>query len=56
MEIDSVCGMQIKERDPQHASSIDGRIYFFCSKACKKVFDEETKILREKVETARAAR
>ena len=37
--VDPVCGMTLKERDPQRSSEWDGHIYFFCSSECKDKFD-----------------
>lgn len=37
--IDPVCGMELKERDPQRSTEQDGRILFFCSRECKQRFE-----------------
>jgi YHS domain-containing protein len=47
--IDPVCGMELKERDPQRSSEIDGRILFFCSRECKQKFDADPKSVVDKL-------
>jgi YHS domain-containing protein len=38
MMIDPVCKMEVNERS-QFKSSYNGKVYFFCSMACKQRFD-----------------
>jgi Cu+-exporting ATPase len=37
---DLVCGMEIKEEEAAASSVYKGKKYYFCSKICKKKFDE----------------
>jgi len=37
---DLVCGMEIKEQDAAASSLYKGKEYYFCSRTCKKKFDE----------------
>ncbi len=41
MAIDPVCKMQVDEKTAQFKSIYKGVSYFFCSKPCKKSFDED---------------
>jgi YHS domain-containing protein len=52
MNIDPLCGKEFTERDPEHASEINGRIYFFCSLTCKKEFDREQRYWTERLAAA----
>lgn len=40
MAKDCVCGMNVKEEEAAGSSPYKGRMYYFCSKVCKKKFDE----------------
>lgn len=40
MAIDPVCKMQVDEKTAQFKSIYKGASYFFCSKSCKRSFDE----------------
>lgn len=40
MTRDPVCGMQIKESTAAGKSEYKGKIYYFCSLACKEKFDQ----------------
>ncbi|AHC51217.1 hypothetical protein SUSAZ_03980 [Sulfolobus acidocaldarius SUSAZ] len=40
MQIDPVCGMEVKENS-QYKSMYKGKIYYFCSPQCKKAFDKD---------------
>lgn len=37
---DPVCGMQVEESDAAGQSDHDGKTYYFCSTACKDIFDQ----------------
>ncbi|MBI2829270.1 MAG: YHS domain-containing protein [Acidobacteria bacterium] len=39
MSKDPVCGMQIGEASAPARSEYEGKTYYFCSPACKTVFD-----------------
>jgi Cu+-exporting ATPase len=39
MERDVVCGMQVDPTRAAGTSELNGKTYFFCSKACKSKFD-----------------
>lgn len=47
--MDPVCGMELKERDPQHSSELDGSLLFFCSLECKHRFDSNVDEWRERL-------
>ncbi|BFI76796.1 YHS domain-containing protein [Sulfurisphaera ohwakuensis] len=45
--IDPVCGMEVNESS-QYKTMYKGKIYYFCSSACKKAFEKDPeKYLRE---------
>ncbi|WP_390533058.1 YHS domain-containing protein [Sulfurisphaera ohwakuensis] len=47
MMIDPVCGMEVNESS-QYKTMYKGKIYYFCSSACKKAFEKDPeKYLRE---------
>ena len=37
---DPVCGMKVEERDAAGESTYQESTYYFCSRGCKKKFDE----------------
>jgi YHS domain-containing protein len=39
--VDPVCGMEVRERDPQRSSENEWRIVYFCSRECKQAFDAD---------------
>jgi Cu+-exporting ATPase len=39
MAICPACGMEIDEKRARGTSTVEGKTYHFCSKACKKKFD-----------------
>lgn len=39
-EKDPVCGMTVNTQNAQYTSIYQGKTYYFCSKHCKKQFDE----------------
>ena len=39
MERDVVCGMQVDPAKAAGTSEVNGKTYYFCSKACKAKFD-----------------
>jgi YHS domain-containing protein len=49
---DPVCGMELKERDPQRSSALDGQLIFFCSRECKERFDSNPGEFRDKLRHA----
>jgi YHS domain-containing protein len=38
---DVVCGMEIDPKNAAGMSEYQGQTYYFCSKGCKKAFDQE---------------
>jgi YHS domain-containing protein len=38
---DPVCGMMVDEKTTQLRSAHDGRVFYFCSEACKASFDKD---------------
>ena len=40
MAVCPVCSMEVEEKKARGTSSFKGKTYYFCSKACKKNFDE----------------
>jgi len=38
--IDPVCGMEVDPQKTKYKSVYKGKVYYFCSYQCKKVFDE----------------
>jgi Cu+-exporting ATPase len=40
MAKDPVCGMQVDEQKAVGKSEYQGRVYYFCSSACKATFDK----------------
>jgi YHS domain-containing protein len=38
---DLVCGMDVDERKVTQKSVVNGKTYYFCSKACKVEFDKD---------------
>jgi len=38
---DPVCGMNVEEEDAAATSEFDGRVFYFCSGACKEAFDAD---------------
>jgi len=38
--VDPVCGMEVDTEKARYKSVYRGRIYYFCSYHCKKLFDE----------------
>ncbi len=40
MAVDPVCDMKVDEKKSQFTSTYDGKIYYFCSEACKTEFEE----------------
>lgn len=40
MTQDPVCGMTVDEETAEFKSEHEGETYYFCSDACKKMFDE----------------
>ncbi|MBB5253549.1 YHS domain-containing protein [Sulfurisphaera ohwakuensis] len=45
--IDPVCGMEVNESS-QYKTMYKGKIYYFCSSACKRAFEKDPeKYLRE---------
>jgi Cu+-exporting ATPase len=40
MAKDPVCGMDVDEREAAGKSEYDGKMYYFCSPGCKKMFDK----------------
>ncbi len=48
MKQDPVCGMQVDESKTQNKFYYKGKMYFFCSPACKAAFEKDPeKYLRE---------
>ncbi|MGB9856976.1 MAG: YHS domain-containing protein [Dictyoglomaceae bacterium] len=41
MAKDPVCGMEVDEKKAVATSEYKGKIYYFCSKACKTAFDKD---------------
>ena len=41
MDIDPVCGMAVGRGDFSGSSEYQGKPYYFCSPACKEVFDAD---------------
>ncbi|WP_191118761.1 YHS domain-containing protein [Infirmifilum uzonense] len=37
-EIDIVCGMQVNSKKAKYKTIYKGKIYYFCSSACKRAF------------------
>ena len=42
--IDPVCGMKLNEQETADTSVYEGKTYYFCSRDCKEVFDEEPEL------------
>ena len=38
---DPVCGMSVGDDDAAATSEFDGRVFYFCSSACKEAFDAD---------------
>ena len=38
---DPVCGMSVDEEEAAATSEFDGRVFYFCSGACKQAFDAD---------------
>jgi len=47
--MDPVCGADLKERDPQRSSELQGSILFFCSRECKQKFDSNVSDWTERI-------
>ena len=41
MSKDPVCGMMIDEATAEATSEYQGRVYYFCTRACKTRFDQD---------------
>lgn len=41
MEKDPVCGMEVDPKKTEWKFVYKGKIYYFCSKMCKKMFEED---------------
>lgn len=41
METDPVCGLDVPRVEAEARSEFEGRVYFFCSKACQRAFERE---------------
>jgi YHS domain-containing protein len=41
MAKDPVCGMGVNEREAAEKSEYNGKVYYFCSPGCKKMFDKD---------------
>lgn len=41
MAKDPVCGMTVDEKTAKFRSAHDGRVFYFCSEACKESFDKD---------------
>lgn len=41
VSVDPVCGMPVDESKAAGKEEYAGQIYFFCSKACQKIFQED---------------
>ncbi|HLZ80634.1 MAG TPA: YHS domain-containing protein, partial [Ktedonobacteraceae bacterium] len=39
LAIDPVCGMEVEITTARHTSSIEGRSFYFCCPACKRLFE-----------------
>ena len=39
--VDPVCGMKVDESRASGKTSYAGQIYYFCSKECQRVFEEQ---------------
>lgn len=37
---DPICGMEVDEKMAKYKSEYMGKVYYFCSEHCKKMFDE----------------
>ena len=40
MQVDPVCGMEVRESTP-YKTMYKGRIYYFCGPACKREFERD---------------
>ncbi len=40
LEIDPVCGMKVDPVKTAHKTIYKGRVYYFCSKHCRELFDK----------------
>ncbi|HYJ91287.1 MAG TPA: YHS domain-containing protein [Pyrinomonadaceae bacterium] len=55
MESDPVCGMDVDPAKAPARSMFEGRTYYFCSKSCKMLFDDEPeRFIRGREDKARA--
>ena len=54
--IDPHCGVELKERDPQRSTQLEGRILFFCSRECKRAFDANATAWSERLKESGLAR
>jgi len=41
MELDPVCGAPVDPDKTQHRTEYQGRSYYFCSRQCKELFDQQ---------------
>ena len=41
MATDPVCGMDVKQQSAAGESNFEGETYYFCSKDCKRKFDQD---------------
>ncbi|NIQ05645.1 MAG: YHS domain-containing protein [Candidatus Korarchaeota archaeon] len=41
MPEDPVCGMEVTKEDAEYKTLYQGTVYYFCSKKCKKKFEEK---------------
>ena len=47
MTQDPVCGMTVDEATAEFKSEYEGEAYYFCSEACKQMFDENPDVYTE---------